>query len=247
MIEIKTAPNGNPLISCSVSDFKDSMGYCEHKVGFFLKGIRPPPTQATIEGTIGHEKEELYEKEHFKFEPVTTEELEDLKKDIEYAREGLFTLFSRELALKSERVTFLINGRADKVMRNKGTLIVEDSKYPMNKDLYQDKVEPFVDQKLQTLLYLNSKFSEEYGAEEKDCFEIVCQKKAWIVNIKDKATLESIKIFQGFDSKDTEDFLNAKLTKFALIAMGRMDPDHHNDPKKCLSCRFNDCQKRLKA
>ena len=51
MIKIKEIANGIPLIIASVSDFCDSMGYCEFKIKHFLKGIRPPQTEITIAGT----------------------------------------------------------------------------------------------------------------------------------------------------------------------------------------------------
>ena len=67
------------------------------------------------------------------------------------------------------------------------------------------------------------------------------KKKAWIINIKDKATLESIKIFQGFQTIEAEHFLHAKISRFALIALGKLVPAHHNNARKCRSCRFTDC------
>ena len=242
MIEIKQTPEGYPLIMSSVSDFCGSMGYCELRIKHYLKGIKPPQTQITIDGTKSHEKEEVYEKEHFTFEPVTEEGLKDLTKDIEFAREGLFTRFQRELSFGNEKLSLLLYGRADKVMRSKGTLIVVDSKYPASKDKYLIKYEPFDDQKLQTLLYLNSNYSESGSLKENDCFDISCEKKAWIINIKDKATLESIKIFQGFQTNEAEHFLNTKISRFVLLALGKVEPEHHNNAKKCRSCRFNDCE-----
>ncbi len=242
MIEIKQALDGNVVVKSSVSDFCACMGYCEIRIKHYLKGIKPPETQITIDGIKSHEKEEIYEKEHFKFEPVTPEALGDLNKDIEFAREGLFTRFLRELLFGDERVSLLLYGRADKVMRNNRTLIVEDSKFPASKNKIHNQFEPFDNQKLQTLLYLNSNFSETGSLEEKECFDISCEKKAWIINIKDKATLESIKIFQGYQTKEAEDFLNQKLQRFALLALGKLEPQHHNNSKKCQSCRFEECE-----
>lgn len=246
MIEVKQAPEGNLRILSSVSDFCASMGYCEIRIKHFLKGIKPHQTQITLDGIKSHEKEEEYEKEHFTFEPVTTEELEDFTKDIEFAREGLFTRFQRELSFDSVRLSLLVYGRADKVMRYNGTLIVEDSKFPSTRNKYQDKFEPFDDQKLQTLLYLNSSFSETGSFGEKECFDISCEKKAWIINIKDKFTMESIKIFQGFQTQEAEDFLNRTISRFTLVALGKLEPKHHNNFRKCQSCRFKDCEYALK-
>ena len=245
MIDIKQTPDGNPLIMSSVSDFCGSMGYCELRIKHYLKGIKPPQTQITIDGTKSHEKEEVYEKEHFTFEPITEEGLKDLTKDIEFAREGLFTRFQRELSFGNEKLSLLLYGRADKIMRNKGTLIVEDSKYPASKGKYLGKYEPFDDQKLQTLLYLNSSYSESGSLDQNDCFDISCEKRAWVINIKDKVTLESLKIFRGFQTEEAEDFLNEKIRRFALLALGKLEPGHHNNVRKCQGCRFKDCEYTL--
>ena len=50
------------------------------------------------------------------FEPVTEEAMKDLTKDIEYAREGLFTKFQRELSFGNEKLALLLYGRADKII-----------------------------------------------------------------------------------------------------------------------------------
>jgi hypothetical protein len=155
---------------------------------------------------------------------------------------GYSPRFQRELSFGSEKLSLLLYGRADKIMRNKGTLIVEDSKYPASRDKYLGKYEPFDDQKLQTLLYLNSSYSESGSLEQNDCFDITCEKRAWIINIKDKVTMESLKIFQGFQTTEAEDFLNEKIRRFALIALGKVEPEHHNNKRKCQSCRFKDCE-----
>jgi hypothetical protein len=92
---------------------------------------------------------------------------------------------------------------------------------------------------------LNSSYSESGSLKQNGYFDISCEKKTWIINIKDKATLESIKIFQGFQTTEAEDFLNEKIRRFALIALGKVEPEHHNNLRKCQSCRFNTCQYSL--
>jgi hypothetical protein len=246
MIEIRRTLDGNTFILSSVSEFCGAMGYCEVRVKHFLKGLKPPQTKIVLDGIESHEKEEAYEREHFKFEPVTKEELADFTKDIEFAREGLYTRFVRNLVFGEETLQVLVYGRADKVMRSQGTLIVEDSKYPASRDKYQDKFEPFDDQKLQTLLYLNSSFSEKGSLQQEDCFDIGCEKRAWIINIKDKSTLESIKVFQGYQTRQAEDFLDKKLFKFVLLVLGKVEPKLHRNARKCRSCRFDNCEFRTK-
>ena len=130
-------------------------------------------------------------------------------------------------------------------MRSKGTLIIEDSKYPANIEKYQETFQPFANHKLQTLLYLNSRFSVSFPFSPKVCFDINCERKAWIINIKDKTTLESFKVFQGFQTREAEDFLNEKINRFALMALGKAAPQHHNNGKKCQSCRFEECEYKI--
>ena len=79
MIGVKVS-HGNLSVVSTVSDFCGSMGYCEFKIPLALKGIKPPPTKATIEGAKAHLRQEQFEKEHFEMSPITSEELADLNK-----------------------------------------------------------------------------------------------------------------------------------------------------------------------
>jgi hypothetical protein len=238
-------PDGNPMIISSVSDFCSSMGYCEFRIKHFLKGIKPPDTKITIEGSKSHEKEVEFEKEHFEFVPISQEELADLGKDVEYAREAIYTRFLTQMNLGVGKLIMLIVGQADKVSRSKGMLMVEDTKFPDSKEKYLEKFEPYEDQKLQTLLYLNSLFTETGSLKPSEWFAIPHNEKVWVINIKDKNIRESVKIFKGTQTKEAEDFLNEKLSKFALIVLGILEPEHHQSIKKCNSCRFNDCEYKM--
>ena len=246
MIQIREISDGNYMIVSTVSEFCDSMGYCEMRIKHFLKGIKPPQTEITIEGTKAHEKEEEYEKEHFEFVPISQEESADISKDMEFAREDIYTRFLTEMKYGNKKLLILIIGRADKVSRSKGTLIVEDTKYPNNIQKYLEKIEPYDDQKLQALLYLNSHFTENGSFNPKDWFPIPHDEKAWIINVKDKKTGESVKIFKGIQTKVAEKFLNEKLSKFALAVLGVNEPEHHKSIKKCLSCRsLSSCEYKI--
>lgn len=117
--------------------------------------------------------------------------------------------------------------------------------YPTNKEKYLGEIEPFEDQKLQTLLYLNSLYSEDGYIEPEKCFKIPHDEKAWIVNIKDKVTRESIKVFKGIQTREAEDFLDEKIGRFGLIVLGKTEPEQHGNVRKCQSCRFNDCEYKI--
>jgi hypothetical protein len=73
------------LLSASVTDFADSLGYCEYKIPLSIQGVKPKPSQSLILGTKAHHKEEKYEQEHVKLEPVSIEQIKDEQKDIEFA------------------------------------------------------------------------------------------------------------------------------------------------------------------
>ena len=208
MIEVKVS-RGNLSIVSTVSEFCESMGYCEFKIPLALKGIKPPPTEATIEGAKAHQKQEQFEKEHFEMVPVTSEELADLNKDVEFAYESINTrlICSIEFS-KLPKANMLIFGRADKVYRSHGTLIVEESKFPFNPNKYLETFEPYPDHKLQTLLYLNSLFGSENSLDSKTWFEIPHSQKAWIINVKDRKTGEIIKTFKGLQTNELEQYLN---------------------------------------
>jgi len=246
MIEIKEMPNNDIMILSPVSDFTDSMGYCEFRIKHFLKGMKAPQTKVTIEGTESHDKEVEYEREHFTFVPISQDELEDIDKDIELARERVYTRFLTKMKYGNKNLSILIFGQADKILRSKGTLVVEESKFPDNTQKYLGKFEPYEDQTLQTLLYLNSRFSENGSLDPKEWFKIPHKEKMWIVNIKDKKTSKSVIIFKGIQTNKTKKFLKAKIEKFALVVLGNSKPEHHKNIRKCLKCRFLDsCQYKI--
>ena len=245
MIEVKDS-DGKLSIVSTVSDFCDSMGYCEYKIPLALRGIKAPPTEATIEGAKAHQRQEQFEKEHFEMVPVNSEELADLKKDIEFAYESINTRLTVPLTLSQySKASMLIFGRADKVYRSQGTLFVEESKFPFNPTKYLQTFEPYPDHKLQTLLYLNSFFASENSLDSRTWFEIPHSQKAWIINIKDRTTGETIKTFKGLQTSELEQYMKSNLQRFAQIAACEVQPQHHHRQAKCAKCRIENCQHNL--
>jgi hypothetical protein len=51
------------FLSAAVTDFADSLGYCEYKIPLSIKGVKPRPSQALIQGTKAHHEKEQYEAE----------------------------------------------------------------------------------------------------------------------------------------------------------------------------------------
>jgi hypothetical protein len=245
MLEVKVS-HGNLSIVSTVSDFCESMGYCEFKIPLALKGIKPPPTEATIEGAKAHQRQEQFEKEHFEMVPVTSDELADLNKDVEFAYESINTRLIVPLSFPNyHKATMLIYGRADKVYRSQSTLIVEESKFPLDPSKYLQTLEPYPDHKLQTLLYLNSLFGSENSLDSRTWFEIPHSKKAWIINVKDRKTGETIKIFKGLQTSELEQYMKFNLQRFAQIVAGEVQPHHHRRQAKCAKCRIENCEQNL--
>ena len=79
--------NDITFVNATVTDFSDSLGYCEYKIPLAIQGVKPKPSQALIQGIKAHHEKEQYEAEHAELEPVTITEIKDEKKDIEFARE----------------------------------------------------------------------------------------------------------------------------------------------------------------
>ena len=91
------------LVSASVTDFADSLGYCEYKIPLSIKGIKPRPTQALIQGTKAHHEKQQYEQEHVELEPVTITEIKDEKRDIEFARENIYSTLTIPFEFPTDR------------------------------------------------------------------------------------------------------------------------------------------------
>ena len=228
-------------IVAKVTEFSESIGYCEHRIEHFLAGIKPPPKPEMIKGGEKHEEEEKYEEEHFEAIPITVEELSDIEKDIEFFRDKIYTRFLFEF--EKDKILLILIGRADKVYRSKGTLFIEDTKFTKNPEKYTDIFEPYEDQKLQILGYLNSIFTDAEGDESfnpSNWFSIPHKKKGWIIHIKDMDSKKTVKIFKGIQSKEIENLLIENIRRFCSLILGIVEPQHHNNFKKCLSCRFNE-------
>jgi hypothetical protein len=147
------------FLSAAVTDFADSLGYCEYKIPLSIKGVKPRPTPALIQGTKAHHEKEQYEIEHVELEPVTITEIKDEKRDIEFARENIYSTLVIPFEFQNEHVLVSLSGRIDKIMRIDGTLIVQDDKFVGRPQVYDEKTQPYPSQLLQVLTYLNSTYS----------------------------------------------------------------------------------------
>ena len=234
------------LISCAVTDFTDSMGYCEYKVPLSIKGVKAKPSQSLMMGSAAHDAEEKYEEEHVEFEPVTIQEIKDEEKDIEFAREDIHSTLTIPFTFSKEKVLISLSGRIDKIMRVGGTLIVQDDKFVANPHTYDNKRRPYSGQLLQVLTYLNSTFSSGRTKNPDDYFEMPHTEKRWQIRIYDRETREPHKTFSEVQDSYALHYLHTSLEKFASIAIENVNPEHHNNKRKCDACNLKSlCDFRL--
>ena len=226
------------LLTAAVTDFADSLGYCEYKIPLSIEGVKPKPSQALILGTKAHSAEEKFEAEHVELEPVTIEQIEDKEEDIEFARENIYSTLNIPFEFKTENVLVSLSGRIDKILRSDETLIVQDDKFAGRPQIYDSKTQPYPSQLLQVLTYLNSSFSAKRSKSPDDFFEMPHTQKKWQIRICDRKTREPYKIFSDYQDAFALHYLHSSLEKFATISLGITQPEHHNSSNKCNACNL---------
>jgi hypothetical protein len=133
-----------------------------------------------------------------------------MNRDIELARENIFTRLLMPTKIGQQQVLILLFGRADKIFLHKQTLIVQDDKFPTNLQKYEERFEPYPDQMLQALTYLNSKFTPNGSWNPEEWFEIPHKEKAWIIQIRDKNNKNKrFRIFKGVQTEEATMFCRA--------------------------------------
>jgi len=238
--------NDITLITAAVTDFADCLGYCEYKIPLSIKGVKPKPSQALIQGTKAHHAEEKYEQEHVELEPVTIEQIDDKEEDVEFARENIYSTLIMPFEFPSENVLLSLSGRIDKILRSDETLIVQDDKFAGRPQTYDNKIQPYPSQLLQVLTYLNSSFSVKRSRDPEDFFEMPHTQKKWQIRICDRKTREPYKIFSEFQDSFSLHYLHTSLEKFVSISLDVSEPEHHNSVPKCNACNLKSlCEYRL--
>jgi len=230
--------NDITFVNAAVTDFADSLGYCEYKIPLSIQGAKAKPSQALIQGTKAHHEKEQYEAEYVELEPVTIAEIKDEKKDIEFARENIYSTLTVPFEFPSENVVVSLNGRIDKIMRVDGTLIVQDDKFVARPQVYDSKTQPYPGQLLQVLAYLNSNFSSKRRASPEDYFDMPHTQKQWELRICDRKTKEPHKTFSEIQDSFSLHYLHSSLETFASIAVNISEPEHHNNKRKCDACNL---------
>jgi hypothetical protein len=248
------------LIKSSVTDFVFCMTYCEHKIPFYIGGVKPSKEsiERMAEGKAGHSNEEKIEEEKIeKGEIRLVENIElpwvlfDISYDLEFSREDIFTKLSHTIQVDEKKTKLVLTGRADKILRKDGYLIVQEDKFPKNAISYIDKDKPFDSQFLQALIYLNSKFVRKNSNAEGHTdykkiiknaiwFEIPHKDKKWIINIRYMQNNENtlIRTFEGNQNETDKIYLDNNLERFISIILGKSEKNHHGNFRKCIPCEY---------
>ena len=226
------------LLSASVTDFADCLGYCEYKIPLSIDGVKPKLSQSLILGTKAHKAEEKYEQEHVELEPISVEQFEDKQENIEFARENIYSRLTILFEFPSENVLVSLSGRIDKILRIDETLVVQDDKFTERPQIYDNKTQPYPSQLLQVLAYLNSNYSSKRSRDPDDFFEMSHTQKKWQIRICDRNTRELYKVFSEYQDSFSLHYLHMSLKKFASISVGITNPEHHNSKPKCNACNL---------
>lgn len=243
-ITIDKDDTGTIRVKAFVTDFTDSMGYCEYKIPFFKEGISIK-TAEMIVGTEHHEEAERMERDTAVTVPLTKTKLENKKDDLNFMREDIRTTFMHEFDFPSGKAKLVLFGRADKVFRQNETLIISDDKHTAKPERYHTKTGPYDGQLLQVLTYLHSKY--DLGSSFGDMSEIPHAKKMYKINIVDSRTKSIYKTYEDYiTKKHTELFFNY-ISRFTKKCLQLDDLKHHNSKPKCKACGyFNDCTNALR-
>ena len=234
------------FLNASVTDFADSLGYCEYKIPLSIKGVKPRYTKSLIMGTKAHHAEEKYEQEHVELEPVSIEQIDDKEEDVEFARENIYSTLMMPFEFPSGNVLLTLSGRIDKILRVDETLVVQDDKFAGRPQTYDNKTQPYPSQLLQVLAYLNSRYSAKRKPGADDFFEMPHTQKKWQVRICDRKTRETFKIFSDYQDAFSLHYLHVSLQKFTMISIGMSEPEHHNSIHKCNACNLkSSCEHRI--
>ncbi len=246
MIKIENQENLK-LIKASVSEFTSSITYCEHQIPFYIQGIRPSKKLHTSEGSAAHKLEQVLERETTTLVPMSDAQMADVTYDFELIRDNIFTRMLYPFQIGQQNISVVLNGRADKIMRSNGTLIVQDDKFPGDVSRYEERSQPYDGDKLQVLVYLNSKFNHKGMWDESAWFDIPHQQKEWIICVKDKNNgNKPCKTFRSLQSADDMSYLSSSIERFAKLVLEMEGRRHHNRATICAACGFVDqCRFRL--
>jgi hypothetical protein len=245
MITIEKDATGISHVKALVTDFTEAMGYCEFKIPFFINGIKEIETEQMIFGTQFYGEAQKINAETSIMLPLSKTKLRDKKADLSLMREDIQTQFTQEVRSSKGKSKLTLFGRADKIFRKNGTLIISDDRITSNPSHHESRIEPYNDHLLQILTYLHSKYylGDSFGG----WTQIPHKRKSYQINIIDSKTKRIQKTYEEIVSPRHENLLFNSTIQFSQKCLQWLELNHHNSKKKCEPCRFfNDCEKALR-
>lgn len=238
-ITVKQDDAGIYQVKAYVTDFTDSMGYCEYKIPFFIEGMYAK-TKEMVLGGQHHEQAERTERATAITVPLTKKKLKDKKADLMFVREDIQTAFTQPFDFAQGKANLTLYGRADKVLREGEVLVVSDDKHTTNPRRHETRTEPYNDQLLQVLTYLHSRFY--LGSPFGGWAEIPHSGKMYRINIVESRTETIYKTYEDVVRKEHTELLFDYTAKFTQKCLGWDELMHHNSLSKCQACGFfKDC------
>lgn len=238
--------DGITHVKARVTDFTNSMGYCEYKIPFYAKNVYVA-TEQMNKGEEYHEEAETLERIFAIPIPLKAKDLKNKKKDLNFFRENIHSTYTLELNLLQGKAMLTLFGRADKIVRKNSTLTITDDKRTSSPFMHIKRTEPFPDQLLQVLAYLHSKFY--FGKKFGGWIEIPHEAKAYRVNIIDGNTGKIYKTYENVVTQNHKSLLEQYAATFVLKCMELQELKHHNNKNKCQPCGYfkaNLCQFAIK-
>jgi len=245
MITIEKDEIGVSHVKAFVTDFTEAMGYCEFKIPFFINDVNEIKTeQRVIERQYYQEAEKIGPEASIML-PLSKTKLRDKKEDISLKGVDIQTQFTQEIRSSKGKSKLTLFGRADKIFRKNGTLIISDDRNTSNPNHHDSRMEPYNDQLLQILTYLHSKFylGDSFGG----WTQIPHKRKSYQINIIDNRTQIIRKRYEEIVTPRHENLLFNSTIRFTQKCLQWLELNHHNSKTKCKPCDFlNDCEKALR-
>jgi hypothetical protein len=234
--------DGISTVKARVTDFTDGIGYCEYKIPFFAKNIYVK-TLDMQKGEEHHEEAERTEKETSVAVPLTVAALHDAQCDLDFFREDIDTIYARDFQSIKGNARLVLFGRADKIIRRESTLIIHDDKRTNNPSRHDGRGSPFLDNRLQVLTYLHSKFflGRRYGG----WVDIPHTSKKYRLNIIDGRTKQIYKTYEEVVEQEHLSLLERYASEFTFKCLQWIPLRHHNNINKCTPCGYKTCEFRM--
>ncbi len=205
-----------------VHSFASCMGYCQYiTINKFHKKLIPEVKEAALRGQERHLKLEELDK-LVPREEVTAKDLMNKKVDLDIPRETL-----RVAIRRVNQNEFIYLGRMDKVVRERGNIIVLDDKTTSKKSVPRQL---FTDRLLQLCSYCEGFVRNYSGAVsfDKIYFKVV-QRDA-----DNNVLFECVREYNDALKEN----LRRNFELFESVYNKAIRPMHHNNPNKCRVCSF---------